>query len=167
MKRVLFVACAALLLMPSACGKKSDTKGGGKKVDKKPPETVLSRIEKFKKKGSDKEPYDYIKLTNRAKAAGVSAPGRARPLPPTLTDALMVDFQLIAKVDLKMTLDKSVTEAQMNKVVAFYAKTKPGGIRGLRPKTHKAFIDSLSEADRKKLAKEATAYVNKNDFKKK
>ena len=77
------------------------------------------------------------------------------------------DAQLIAKVDLKMTLDKSVTEAQMNKVVAFYAKTKPGGIRGLRPKTHKAFIDSLSEADRKKLAKEATAYVNKNDFKKK
>ncbi|MBI4952203.1 MAG: hypothetical protein HY908_09225 [Myxococcales bacterium] len=134
-------------------------------------ETVLGRIESFKAANVDKgspEPYDGIKLANEAKAAGLDTPvaAGARELPPTLTDALLYDFRLVGFLDLKLPkFDKTVTEEQMQQVVDFFAKTEWKKLRGLRPQTHKQFIDGLSEADRKQLAKEAAAWAQANGFK--
>ncbi|MCC6521188.1 MAG: hypothetical protein IT373_00870 [Polyangiaceae bacterium] len=186
--RVVGRVATVVLVAASLGGCGGDTKGAGTgsatgsatgtaatpgttaSAEPKKAETVLGRIESFKAnvdKGSP-EPYDGIKLANEAKATGLDTPvaAGARELPPTLTDALLYDFRLVAFLDLKLPkFDKTVTEEQMQQVVDFFAKTEWKKLRGLRPQTHKQFIDGLSEADRKQLAKEATAWAHANGFK--
>lgn len=174
------LALSTLMTLP-ACDSRSDDKKDDsgdedgdkkekkkKKDDKKKAKSISSRIDDFKRtkiEPEEKEAYDHQLLTNQAKQAGIDTPGVAKELPPTLTDVMLYDFRMIGHRDMELgVIDKSVSEETILKIIGFYASTPPEKIRGYRPYTHKEFIDGLSEDERKQLAKELKAHLDKNGF---
>lgn len=137
------------------------------------PATILSRVEALAP-ATDSARFEVYErqleqntLVQQSRAAGVEVPAymQERPLPPTLTDVLMHDFWMTANTDLGMgVLPQTVTEAQMSQIIAFYVATPDTQIRGYRPRTHKAFIVGLSEAERTQLARESAAWVNEHGW---
>lgn len=166
-RHVISLLLLTAALAPTAgCGKLR-TMGKTLKEGK----SVLSKVETFKappmEKGGLGEPYDHIKKSLELKALGGNPPGaeNLKPLPPTLVDTLLADFRTIAFFDLGTRLDaRTVTAADLQAVVDFCATTAWTKLRGYRPWTHKNFIDSLTDLERKTLAKESAEYLNKNGF---
>lgn len=179
---LLIASLGVVVPLVTACGDKDKGKSSkasekdddddDDKGEKKSAKSVLSKIETFKAPamaaGDLADPYDSIKQALELKEKGGNPPGAdsLKPLPPTLTDTLLADLRTISFFDLGKRLDgASATEADLQKVVDFISKTEWKKIRGYRPWAHKAFFDSLSEDERKQLAKEAAEYVKKNGFK--
>lgn len=160
---IALLAAVTLALAP-ACDKKSsgdetsqdDDSKSKKKRRKKSSKSVLSRIEKFEAAKTESLPETYAFRVR----SGV-------PVPPTLTDTLVVDiFQRMA-MDLSMPNPdpKTVTVEDVEKAIAVYTTKTGDDIAGFRPFTHHKFINELSEADRKTLAKEIHAYAKANGVK--
>lgn len=159
------VLCAVLMI---GCGSKADGASEAPAETKK--ETVLAKLEAFKPVGD--EPYDLVKKANELKAAakkaGVEPPTytkSAYDVPSTMTDTFAFDVRTLAFYDLGVKLDaKTITAEPIAKVIELYAKLDPMKLRGIRAKTHQAFVKSLSEAERKALPDELAAHIKTTGF---
>lgn len=115
---------------------------------------ILHKVETYKPPpfpsdaSSDREPYDY----------------RIRDLdhvPPTLTDVFICDIWVSMAHDLQLKgiSPRRVAVEDVSQTLDFYLNTRWTAIRGYRPWTHKNFIQSLNEMQRRTLSREVVKYM--------
>jgi len=164
---LLLVAAFTLVACDDSRSSSSDSSDDSKEEKKKDLLKTLNAFERKKIKPKEDEVYDRIELGNRAFEADVEMPGVTglRPLPPTKVDTFIHDVRLLAVRSLKMDpLTEKATKKEIGKVIAFYVKTEPDEIAGLRPYTCKEFVDSLSDDERSLFAKQLAEYIADNGF---